>query len=66
MYKGSLDSLLCCPVSVPQMLLGGLYPVGLTATAVSPVVEQVPVGLGGFVRTRLSKSRLLRGLNGWH
>ena len=36
-------NLLCCPVRVPQILLGGLAPVGLTATAESPVSEHKPV-----------------------
>jgi hypothetical protein len=33
---------LCCPVRVPQILLGGLAPVGLAATAVSPAVLHTP------------------------
>ena len=45
-------------MSNPQTLLGGLTPVGLTATAVSPVVAQSPVAVGGWVKTKLSKSRL--------
>ena len=47
------------------MLLGGLTPVGLTATAVSPVVAQSPVPLGGWVRTRLSKSKLEFNVVNW-
>jgi len=54
-------SLLCCPVKVPHMFEGGLAPVGLAATTVSPEVPQAPSLLsparGGCAVTKLSKSK---------
>lgn len=41
------------------MFEGGLDPVGLVATKLSPPVLQSPVAVAGWVRTRLSKSSLI-------
>jgi len=41
-YCGESTFLLCCPVKVPQILEGGLAPVGLVATSASPVVAHTP------------------------
>ncbi len=42
----------CCPVSVPQMLGGGLTPVGLTTTAVSSSQEPESVIKSVRIMTR--------------